>query len=332
MESRCGDRFVSIRVDTVAVDRLWCTAKVHYNPDVQTLRDFFRKTGLLASFFIAAGIAAWAQQATQAPQAPPAPAASGARILLLPREIVAGERATLAVLDMNGRLTPGVTVVFSNGDKFTTNATGRAMFVAPLNIGTISGRIQGRSGRVSSAILSLSELPANVMEVGAAPRAASVSDRFELMGHGFCGDADGNRVTIAGVSALVLASSPAYLVVLPPIDMDPGPKQVQVSCGQKTSVLFTVVFVNLVLEANSAPLAPGEHRTLTVHVHGSTAKINLEARNLAEGVAELQGGATVRAASTGGAENVAKFELVGKKRGSFVISIRLLAPLGAPRI
>jgi hypothetical protein len=39
----------------------------------------------------------------------------------------------------------------------------------------------------------------------------------------------------------------------------------------------------------------------------------------------------VRAMSTSGAENVAKFELVGKKRGSFVISIRLLAPLGAPR-
>jgi len=237
----------------------------------------------------------------------------------------------LAVLDMNGRLTPGVTVVFSNGDKLTTNATGRAMFVAPLNVGTISAWIQGRSGRISSTILSLSELPANVLEVGAAPRVASLSDRFELMGHSFCGDADANRVTIAGTPALVLASSPAYLAALPPVDMAPGPKQVQVSCGQKISAPFTVVFVNLELEANSAPLAPGEHRTLTVHVRGSTAKINLEARNLAEDVAELQGGAMVRAMSTSGAENVAKFELVGKKRGSFVISIRLLAPLGAPR-
>lgn len=298
---------------------------------MQTLPEFFRKAGLLAGSLVAVAIAAWAQQAAQAPQTPPAPAASGARILLLPRKIVTGERATLAVLDMNGRLTPGVIVVFSNGDKLTTNATGRAMFVAPLNIGTISGGIQGRSGRVSSTILSLGELPANMLEVAAAPRAASLSDRFELLGHGFCGDADANRVTIGGVAALVLASSPAYLAVLPPIDMEPGPKPVQVSCGQKMSGPFTVVFVNLELEANSAPLAPGEHRTLTVHVRGSTAKINLEARNLAEDVAELQGGATVRAMSTGGAENVAKFELVGKKRGSFVVSIRLLAPLGPPR-
>src|SRR5260370_40034262 len=64
-----------------------------------------------------------------------APAASGARILLLPRRIVSGERATLAVLDVNGRLTPGVTVNFSNGDRLTTDATGRALFVAPLDPG-----------------------------------------------------------------------------------------------------------------------------------------------------------------------------------------------------
>jgi hypothetical protein len=47
-----------------------------------------------------------------------APAASGARIPL-PRRIVSGEHATLAVLDVNGRLTPGVTVNFSNGDRLT---------------------------------------------------------------------------------------------------------------------------------------------------------------------------------------------------------------------
>jgi hypothetical protein len=250
---------------------------------------------------------------------------------LLPRKIVAGERATLAVLDMNGRLTPEVTVVFSNGDKITTNATGRAMFAAPLSLGTISGWIEGRTGRVSSTILTLSELPANVLEVVAAPRVASLRDRFELTGHGFCGEADANHVTIAGFPALVLASSPAYLAVLPPIDMEPGSMQVQVTCGQKISVPFRVEFVGLELEASNSPLAPGEHRTLTVHVRGSSVKINLEARNLAEDVAELQGGATVRAASTGGAENVAKFEILGRKHGNFVISIRLLAPLGAPR-
>ena len=260
-----------------------------------------------------------------------APPATGARILLLPRKLVSGERATLAVLDVNGRLTPGVTVEFTNGDKLTTDPTGRALFVAPLNIEKIYAAIQGRPGRVSGTILTSAQSPSATLEVSQVSRVASLSDRFEILGHGFCGDADANHVSIGSFAALVLAASPAYLAVLPPTELNPGPAAVQVSCGQKSAPAFQVTFVTLDLEASSAPLAPGEHRTLLVRVKGSTLKANLEARNLAPEVAELQGGATVRALSSGGAENVAKFELVGKQHGSFVISIRLVSPPTAPR-
>src|SRR5260370_172706 len=150
----------------------------------------------------------------------PAPAASGARILLLPRRIVSGERATLAV---NGRLTPGVTVNFSNGDRLTTDATGRALFVAPLNAGVIHASIAQRSGRVYTTILTPTEAAASSIQISSAPRFASLSDRFELSGRGFCGDADANQVRVGGRSALVLASSPASLVALPPTDLEPGP-------------------------------------------------------------------------------------------------------------
>src|SRR5258708_22334936 len=102
-----------------------------------------------------------------AQQAPPA---SGARTLLLPRRIVSGERATLAVLDANGRLTPGVTVNFSNGDRLTTDTTGRALFVAPLTPGVIFGSIAGRTGRVATSILSPSEAASTSLEVSSAPR------------------------------------------------------------------------------------------------------------------------------------------------------------------
>jgi len=57
----------------------------------------------------------------------------------------------------------------------------------------------------------------------------------------------------------------------------------------------------------------------------------LEARNLAPDVADLLGGSPVKAASTGGTDNQAKFEIAGKRHGNFVISIRLLSPLSAPR-
>jgi hypothetical protein len=245
--------------------------------------------------------------------------------------MVAGERATLAVLDVNGRLTPGVTVVFSNGDRITTDTTGRGLFVAPLNPGIISATIEGRAGRVYGAIRTPAEAPSATQEVTAAPRVATLSDRFEISGHGFCGDADANHISIAGMQGLVLASSPAYLAVLPPTELNPGPARVRVSCGQRSSEAFTIVFVSLELEASSAPLVPGEHRSVKVRVRGSTAKINLEARNLAPEVAELQGGATVRSASAGGPDNVAEFELVGKQHGNFIISIRLVAPPGPLR-
>src|SRR6202043_1326875 len=125
-----------------------------------------------------------------------APNPAGARILLLPRRIVSGERATLAVLDVNGRLTPGVAVNFSNGDRLTTDATGRALFVAPLKPGVIYGSIAGRTGRVATAILAPGEAASTSIEVSSAPRFASLTDRFELFGKSFCGDADANEVTI----------------------------------------------------------------------------------------------------------------------------------------
>ena len=265
-------------------------------------------------------------------QVPGAPAASGARILLLPRKIVSGERATLAVLDVSGRLTPGVNVVFTNGDKVTTDTSGRAMFVAPLNARAVAASLEGRGGKSSSMVLDSKEAPSSTQEIFAVPRAASLADRFEILGHGFCGDADANHVSIAGMTALVLASSPAYLAVLPPLDLQPGPAKVQVSCGQRVSAEFSVVFVSLELAATTATLAPKEHRTLTVRVRGSSTKISLEARNLAPEVAELQGGAVARTTSSGGAENVAHFELIGKQRGSFIISIRMLSPPSPPKL
>jgi hypothetical protein len=263
-----------------------------------------------------------------AQQAPPA---SAARILLMPRRIVSGDHATLAVLDVNGRLTPGVAVAFSNGDRLRTDATGRAMFVAPLNAGVISAAIAGRSGRVYTTILAPTEAASPTIEISSAPRVASVSDRFELAGRGFCGDADANRVTVDGKAGLILASSPTSLLILPPADVDPGDGAVQVGCGKRDAQPFSVKFVALSLEADSSPLAPGDHRTLTVHVRGTTSKISLEAHNLAPDIAELAGGNPSRVSTTGGANNSAQFQLAGRQRGSFVVSIRLLPMQGVPR-
>ncbi|MFI5093276.1 MAG: hypothetical protein WCE50_01485 [Candidatus Acidiferrum sp.] len=259
------------------------------------------------------------------------PHSPAGRILLLPRTIVSGDRATLAVLDVNGRLTPGAAVIFSNGDRLITDATGRALFVAPLNPGVIHGSIVGRPGRVPVTILSPSETAATAMAVASIPEIASLTDRFEIGGRGFCGDADANHVTISGESAFVLASSPTSLTIMPPADLQPGRASVDLSCGKRNGPPLEVVFVALELEADSSPLAPGVHRQLTVRVRGTMLKVRLEARNLAPDIAELTGGNPARGSSSGGAENLAHFEVIGRKRGSFLISIHLLSPIAHPR-
>jgi hypothetical protein len=278
--------------------------------------------------FLAVVLLSCASFAVTAQDPPPA---SGARILLLPRQVVAGERATLAVLDVNGRLTPGVTVNFSNADKLTTDTTGRALFVAPLNPGIVFASIAGRSGRVPMVVLAPEELGAGPLEIVSAPRFASVADRFEIQGKGFCGEADANHVTLRGQPALVLAASTTSLVVLPPVDSPSGPATAEVSCAKRSAAPFSLTLVELGLEANSSPLSPGEHRILLVRVRGTQAKLLLEGRNLTPNIAELSGGAVVRASSSGGAENTTRFELIGHTKGSFLISIRLLPTTGRPR-
>ena len=75
----------------------------------------------------------------------------------------------------------------------------------------------------------------------------------------------------------------------------------------------------------------GEHRTLTVRVSGTAEKISLEARNLAPDVAELVGGNPVRRFSSGEEDNAAQFEVIGRKNGTFLISIRLVPTSGKPQ-
>src|SRR5258708_31761693 len=74
------------------------------------------------------------------------PVAKNARILLLPRKMVSGDRATLAVLEVNGRLSPGEMLAFSSGGQFTTNAPGGGKLHSPLTLGGLFAQIQGRSG------------------------------------------------------------------------------------------------------------------------------------------------------------------------------------------
>jgi hypothetical protein len=278
------------------------------------------RAGAALAFFLA--VQAAAQEA---------PRPSAARILLIPWKMVSGDRATLAVLDVDGRLTPNVTIEFSNGDRIKTDTTGRALYVAPLNPGILYASIQGRPGRVRTTVVSPQEAAASGVEVSMAPRMASLRDRFAIIGGGFCGDADKNEVTIDGEKALVLASSPLALQVLPPPEQLPGMARVEVVCGKLNVGGFSVIFLSLELEADASPMTPGQVRTVKVYVKGTTEKVPLQARNLSPQVVQLSGGKAVRLLSSGGEENEAKLTLKGLNHGKMLISIRLVPHYARPR-
>jgi hypothetical protein len=115
------------------------------------------------------------------------------------------------------------------------------------------------------------------------------------------------------------------------MDLAPGIATVALSCAKHKASPLTITFIALELVADSSPLKSGEHRTLSVHVRGTTEKVALEARNLAPDVAELGVGNPLRLSSSGGAENFVRFDLIGRKNGSFLISIRLVPSLGRPQ-
>jgi uncharacterized membrane protein len=253
-----------------------------------------------------------------------APVAKNARILVVPRRMVSGDRATLAVLDVSGRLTPGVKIAFSNGDHVTTDATGRGLFVAPLSPGVLYATIVGRPGRIQTQVVAAASSRTSETQILQAPHFASLSDRFELQGHGFCGDADKNVVQVNGQAALVLAASSESLAILPPEELEAGPADVTVGCGKSQAGAAHLTFLGLSLQADTSPLQPGQKRTLTVRISGSQEKVALEAHNLAPSIAELAGGNPAKAISTGGAQNVAVFPLTGKQQGNILVSIRLV--------
>lgn len=299
------------------------TLPLHYNRFVPLLR----QPGLCVCLLLL-GAAGAVPALSAPPQAPPAP--SAARMLLLPRRAVAGERATLAVLDISGRLTPGVLVTFSGGTSVKTDATGRAAFAVPASPGVASAALAGRPDR---AVLTVVPAPPKsaTAAVRSVPRFAALTDRFEITGNGFCGTADANRVSIGGQPALVLAASSLALTLLPPDGLAPGPALVAASCDGRALPPFSLTFLALELLAGSATLAPGERRELLVRIEGTRESVPIEARNLAPEIAALTGGNPVRQASSGGAENAARFELTGLARGGFLISIRLASPYTSPR-
>ncbi len=252
-----------------------------------------------------------------------AEAGAGATIVL-PRKLLAGQPATLAVLDASGRLASGVEVEFSGGERKTTDATGRLLFMAPAAAGVLLVSLPGRPGSASATVLSPPAPPPDGVQIVEAPRLITLHDRFSIDGAGFRGEADENHVLLGDQPASVLAASPVFLVALPGPRAAPGPAQLLVEVGGRSPGPTPVTIVTFEVRAEKSPLAAGEKTQLVVRAKGTSESLEIEVRNLSPGVVELADGDSQRRSTQGGAENIAKIAMTGKQTGDFSIEVRLV--------
>ncbi len=237
--------------------------------------------------------------------------------------MVTGTKATLAVLDSQGRLAPGVVVEFTGGARVTTDSTGRAVFLAPAP-GVLLAHLSGQTGNVPAVVLPAAESGPTGLRVTSYARVVSLSDRFEVSGNGFQGAAGANRVTLGGKAALVVAASTIALVVIPAPGLDAGPAQFTVESEGRASGPLPVTLVALELSASKERLAAKESGVLTVRVRGSSEQLIVEVRNLSPDLVALASGAVQQLTTSGGEDNTAQVKMRGVRPGDFSISARLL--------
>jgi hypothetical protein len=270
--------------------------------------------------------------AMAAAQALPKTQAPAPRIIVLPQKAIVGTPATLAVLDAAGRTVPNVIVELSNGQKVTTDVTGRALFMAPSETGVLIAQISGRKIINSSTVViapdstppTSSESPSAGLRMISYPHFLSIHDQFTIEGAGFRGEADANRVFLADQLCVVLASSPVSLVVLPGLHIPIGVTGLRLSVAGHSVGPNPVVVVLLEFSGPAEAVHVGAQAKLTVHVYGTREPLDVEVHNHSPKIIQLPRGNVQRATTSGGVSNAAEIEMMFLAPGNYVVTARLI--------
>ena len=258
---------------------------------------------------------------------------ASARTIVLPLKTVAGAPATLAVLDAAGRMLSHVVVELSGSQKVTTDATGRALFTAPGEPGVLTARVPGRDVTASSTVVkspdpdsqTSAEDSSTAVRVLAHPHFISLHDRFTMEGTGFRGEADANRVFLAGQACLVLASSPVSLVVLPGLHIPIGVIDLRVAVAGRDAASNPVVMVLLEISGPAEAPQVGAQEKLFVVAHGTSERLAVEVRNGSPEIIQLPRGNVERVTTSGGERNAAEIETKFLAPGEYTVTARLIA-------
>jgi hypothetical protein len=295
--------------------------------NMRTFFDFLATTARRArihAYTVRVGCASIAGGCLLFAGAPAAPAQSTATTtwtvsIVLPSRLVAGQPATLAVLGVDGRLANGITVDLGNGQRVTTDKTGRAFFTAPRDAPALIVSAAGNSAAalVDAPTTGMAELAAIVGPV------VSQVDRFSVCGGGFRGDVDANRVSINGDRAFVLASSPECIVVLASPRALPGPAKLLIDApgGQWTA---TTTLASLHFDPPLPPLVPEKRSKLALHVQGTDQALRVWVENQTPGVLRFLRGDRQEVLTSGGPQNSAEIEVQAVATGDFSFHGRIL--------
>lgn len=272
----------------------------------------------------------------QAPQTPKPHVSPVPRLIVLPPKVVAANQATLAVLDSQGRLLPGIKVEILGDEIVTTDVTGRATFTAPEEPGKLTAKITGLTVNASADIVPF-EHPAggtaapaqstdpSQAKVTSYPRLLEIHDRFTLEGAGFRGAADLNHVYLNEDPCLVLAASPVSLVALPGVHVPVGDTNLRVAVAGTDAGHFTVSVVLLEFSGPAEAMNAGTTGQLTVRALGTAEPLLLEIRNGSPAVIQLAKGNVQRLKTSGGEDNEAPFDVKFVSGGSYVVTARLIS-------
>lgn len=238
--------------------------------------------------------------------------------IVLPPRLLANAPAMLAVLGADGHLAPGVAVDIGNGQRITTDATGRASFTAPPD-GAFIATSQGVSAAalVDAASLQAAHAPIVAPDV-------SQRDRFAICGSGFSGDVSADRVTVNGDAAFVLAASPVCVVVLPQSRTMAGPAKIEISANATHATTATSL-VALDFIPPNPPLLPGRKGKLFVRAESTSGRLHIVVENHSPGVIRFLRGDTQELRTPGGARNSVPIDVQAIRSGNFAFGARILS-------
>lgn len=239
----------------------------------------------------------------------------------------------LAVLDSQGRLLGDVTVELSDGQKITTDETGRALFRGPEQLGALTAKTANSEVSATATVVASGHIgtpgtaPAQpgTIHVASYPKILAIHDRFTVEGTGFQGIADSNHISLNGDPCLIVASSPVSLVALPGPHAPVGEVTLRVAVGGMEAGQFAVAAVLLDFTGPAEAMDAGSNGKLTLHAHGTTEPLLVEIRNGSPGVIQLSKGNVQRVKTSGGEDNAAPVDVKFVSGGNYLVSARLVS-------